>query len=107
MDKKLFGAKLRLARLKKNLSQYDLEKLADVDQRLITRYENGLSFPKLDTFVKLIKVLDIDAKEILEQTFDDVDTPYTKLIQDISYLTASQIKFVELVVKDLIQLDLK
>lgn len=106
LDKKLLGAKLKLARLNKNLSQYDLEKLTDVDQRLITRYENGLSYPKLDSFAKLIDALDIDAKEILE-TSAETDAPYLKLIQDISYLTPKQIKFVENIVKELIQQDLK
>ena len=106
LDKKLLGAKLRLARLKLNMSQYDLERLADVDQRLITRYENGISFPKLDSFLKLINALEIDVKEILNQN-GICDSPYTKLIQDISYLTPKQIKFIENVVRELIPIDLK
>ena len=106
LDKKLLGAKLRLARLNHNMSQYDLEKISDVDQRLITRYENGISFPKLDSFVKLINALEIDAKEILNQT-ELVESPYLELIQDISYLTTKQVKFIHNIVRELIRNDLK
>lgn len=106
LDKKLLGEKLRIARLKRNMSQYDLEEAADVDQRLITRYENGLCYPKLDAFVKLINALGIDAREILTPT-QECHSPYERLIQNISYLSPKQIKFVEQIIKELINSDLK
>ncbi len=106
LDKKLLGNKLKIARVKKNLSQYDLENLADVDQRLITRYENGKCYPKLDAFVKLIKILEIDANEILEQK-NNLKSPYSNIMQKISFLSAKQLNFIELVVDNLTKSGLK
>lgn len=106
LDKKLIGNKLKIARLKKNLSQYDLENLADVDQRLITRYENGKCYPKLDAFVKLIKILEIDANEILEQN-SGLISPYSNIIEKISILSTKQLNFIEQVVENLSKSGLK
>ena len=106
LDKKLLGEKLRLARLKKNLSQYDLEKLADVDQRLISRYENGLCFPKLDIFLKIINALNVDINYILDKPNNMSDSSL-KLIQEISYLTPKQITFVENLISEIVKCELK
>ena len=51
------------------LRKYTQEKLAElvqVDIRTIQRIENGETLPSIETFKKLIKVLNIDKKDILK-----------------------------------------
>ncbi len=53
----------------RKLRKYTQEKLAElvqVDIRTIQRIENGETEPSLETFKKLIKVLNIDKKDILK-----------------------------------------
>jgi len=57
MDKKKLGKKIRLARVELDLNQTDLARKIDAKQKSISRYENGVSLPNLETLVKMAKVL--------------------------------------------------
>ena len=48
-----------------NFSQAKIAELLQVRQQTVSEYVNGKSFPALDTFANLCKVLDLDANEIL------------------------------------------
>lgn len=41
-----FGEKFKTERLKKNLTQQEVADSLGINRRMITRYENGLSFPR-------------------------------------------------------------
>ncbi|MDD2702495.1 MAG: helix-turn-helix transcriptional regulator [Candidatus Omnitrophica bacterium] len=57
MDAKKLGKKIKLARVELDLTQIDLAKIINAKQKSISRYENGVSMPSLQTLVKIAKVL--------------------------------------------------
>lgn len=57
MNAKKLGKKIKLARIELDLNQTDLAKKIGALQKSISRYENGLSLPSLETLAKLSKVL--------------------------------------------------
>ena len=54
------GEIIKQKRLEKNMSQADLAKLIYVKRQTISKYENGLREPDLNTFFKICNILDID-----------------------------------------------
>ena len=50
----------------KKLTQEELASLTDLDTRTIQRIENEQKRPSLESFKKLIKVLEIPDKDIIE-----------------------------------------
>jgi DNA-binding XRE family transcriptional regulator len=57
MDTKKLGKKIKLARVELDLTQTDLAQKINAKQKSISRYENGMSLPSLETLVKIAKVL--------------------------------------------------
>ncbi len=57
MDAKKLGKKIKIARLELDLNQTELAKKIGAKQKSISRYENGISLPSLETMVKIAKVL--------------------------------------------------
>lgn len=57
MDAKKLGKKIKIARIELDLTQTDLAKKIGAKQKSISRYENGISLPSLETLVKIAKVL--------------------------------------------------
>jgi transcriptional regulator with XRE-family HTH domain len=57
MDKKKLGKKIKLARVELDLNQTELADKINAKQKSISRYENGLSAPSLETLVKIARVL--------------------------------------------------
>lgn len=57
MDKKKLGKKIKLARIELDLNQTELADKLGARQKSISRYENGISLPSLETLVKIAKVL--------------------------------------------------
>ncbi len=57
MDAKKLGKKIKLARVELDMTQADLAKATEIMQKSISRYENGLSLPSLETLEKIAKKL--------------------------------------------------
>ncbi|MDP8266265.1 MAG: helix-turn-helix transcriptional regulator [Candidatus Aceula meridiana] len=57
MDAKKLGKKIKIARVELDLTQTDLAEKIKAKQKSISRYENGISLPTLETLVKVSKVL--------------------------------------------------
>jgi len=57
MDPKKLGKKIKLARVEIDMTQADLAKATELMQKSISRYENGLSLPSLETLEKIAKKL--------------------------------------------------
>lgn len=66
MDAKKLGKKIKLARIELDLNQTDLAKKIGAKQKSISRYENGISVPSVDTLSKIGKVLKKTATYFLE-----------------------------------------
>lgn len=57
MDRKKLGKKIKLARVELDLNQTALAEKIGAKQKSISRYENGLSMPSVETLVKIAKAL--------------------------------------------------
>lgn len=66
------GDIIRKHRKLKNLTQEELGNQLFVSKQAISKWENGRSFPDLETTKKLIEILEIDSTEILGGTVQEV-----------------------------------
>jgi len=57
MDAKKLGKKIKLARVEAELTQGELADKIGAKQKSISRYENGLALPSLDSLEKIAKAL--------------------------------------------------
>jgi transcriptional regulator with XRE-family HTH domain len=57
MDAKKLGKRIKLARVELDLTQTSLAEKIKANQKSISKYENGISFPSLETLEKLSEVL--------------------------------------------------
>lgn len=62
---KQFGRNLFLHRAQRNMSQRELAKQACVHQSLICKIEGGMWAPRLDTYLKLERALDLPRGTLL------------------------------------------
>ncbi len=67
MDAKKLGKKIKLARVELDLNQTDLAKKIGAKQKSISRYENGLSMPSIETLMKITKILKKPAGYFLDE----------------------------------------
>lgn len=61
----IIGERLKEARLNKKMSQETLGKMLGVSKVSICGYETGTRTPNMSNFLKLIEILDLDAKYVL------------------------------------------
>jgi transcriptional regulator with XRE-family HTH domain len=66
MDAKKLGKKIKIARVELDLTQTGLADKIKAKQKSISRYENGISLPSLETLVKIAKVLKKPAAYFLD-----------------------------------------
>lgn len=66
MDAKKLGKKIKLARVELDLNQSELAEKIGAKQKSISRYENGLSIPSIQTLMKIAKTLKKSAAYFLE-----------------------------------------
>ena len=57
---------LKEYRLRKNMSQEELEEKTNIDRKTIFRIENDLNTPLIDTFGKIAIALELSDKEIAD-----------------------------------------
>ncbi len=67
MDGKKLGKKIKISRVELDLTQTDLATKIGAKQKSISRYENGISMPSLETLVKIAKVLKKSAGYFLDE----------------------------------------
>jgi transcriptional regulator with XRE-family HTH domain len=67
MDVKRLGKKIKLARVECDLTQTQLAKKIKAKQKSISRYENGISMPSIETLVKIAKALNKSTSYFLEE----------------------------------------
>lgn len=66
MDAKKLGKKIKVARVELDLNQSELAEKIGAKQKSISRYENGLSMPSIQTLMKIAKALKKSAAYFLE-----------------------------------------
>lgn len=60
-----FGNFISALRMRRGLSQYQLGALVGVSDKAVSKWENGVSKPRMNTIVKLAEVLDVGTDELL------------------------------------------
>lgn len=68
---KLFGRKVKLERVRKNLSQEALSELCNLSRRTISTIETGDSVPSIETAANIARGLGIDLYKMF--IFDDIE----------------------------------
>jgi len=71
-DKKNIGKKIRHLRLKNNLSIDELAAMLELSPAFIGLLERGQRGAKLDNLVKLSRIFEVDIKELLYSTSDEI-----------------------------------
>ena len=61
--------KLKEGRAKKNYRQSDVTKLTGIKSTTLSNYENGVTEPDIDTFLKLCDLYDLDFAELLGEGY--------------------------------------
>ena len=56
---------LKVARVKKGLTQKELGELVGVASNALSRIETGKQIPKVDMLLKLAEILEVSAEELL------------------------------------------
>lgn len=67
MDAKKLGKKIKIARIELDMNQTELATKIKAKQKSISRYENGLSMPSIETLVKIAKALKKSTSYFLEE----------------------------------------
>ncbi|MCT4488403.1 helix-turn-helix domain-containing protein [Levilactobacillus parabrevis] len=65
MNTDFFGERLKAVRKSKRLTQLGLANRLEVSKGTVSAYEQGLSYPSLETFVKICGILDTSADYLL------------------------------------------
>lgn len=66
---KKFGMKIKIERIKKDISQEQLAEMADLHRTTLGGIENGKNMPNLETIAKLANALGLSLSEIVDLTF--------------------------------------
>lgn len=82
----IIGERIKQERIKRGLSQEQLGNMLGVSKVSVCGYETGNRIPNMDTFIKLVDVLDIEPNYILGRDADvinDKDESYViKMAKD-------------------------
>ncbi|MFT9098008.1 helix-turn-helix domain-containing protein [Liquorilactobacillus sp.] len=65
MSMDFFGQKLKAVRKSKHLTQLELSNRLNVSKGTVSAYEQGASYPSLETFVTICDILDTSADYLL------------------------------------------
>ena len=99
MDKnKKIKVFLNLREARKGLTQEKVAKLVNIDTSAITRYENGITEPSLNTLIKLAKALNVSTDYLLgvEHEQEKVAPEYTpeqlQVVELVKKLTSKELE---------------
>ena len=73
MDMIAIGSKIKEARARAHLTQEELAEINDISPTHMSVIERGVKTPKLDTFVKIVKALNLSADALLLDGMDQVN----------------------------------
>ena len=73
MDMIAIGSKIKEARERAHLTQEELAEIIDISPTHMSVIERGVKTPKLDTFVKIVKALNLSADALLLDGMDQIN----------------------------------
>lgn len=83
IDYKAIGARLRAARLKKDINQEEVANLLDSTQSLISNIETGYKKPSLSILIKLCRIYEVSFDSILLDNLPHLKQSLTSDFDDI------------------------
>ena len=93
-EKKILAELIKRQRKKLSLIQEELAEKIDLSTQHLSKVENGHSIPSLETFLKLMQVLNIDLNLINPDIQLYKDERRTEIIRYIKTAADSEIKFI-------------
>ena len=67
MNITFFSSRLKSSRKLKHFTQLDLAQRLEVSKGTVSAYEQGLSYPSLETLIKICETLDTSADYLLDR----------------------------------------
>ena len=74
-----FNEKLKFLREKKGYTQEEIAHKLNISRQSISKYENGINEPDIETIKKLCNILDCSLNELLDDNHDLVTTKLMKI----------------------------
>ena len=73
MDMIAIGSKIKEARERAHLTQEELAEIVDISPTHMSVIERGVKTPKLDTFVRIVKALNLSSDALLQDSVEHAD----------------------------------
>ncbi len=80
MDKITLGNRIKKLRESKKLTQMEFSELIDISDKALSKIEVGRSYPKLDTFLAMSKILEISLDNIINNDSAETNEAYIRMI---------------------------
>lgn len=80
MDKITLGNRIKKLRESKKLTQMEFSELIDISDKALSKIEFGRSYPKLDTFLAMSKILEISLDNIINNDSAETNEAYIRMI---------------------------
>ena len=80
----IIGSRIKEERIKRGLSQQQLGDLLDVTKVSVCGYETGTRTPTMETFMKLIEVLDMSPDYLLGRDINVISEEEEKYVKKMS-----------------------
>lgn len=90
MEAKKIGARIKQARIARGITQADLSQMADLSTKYMSNIECGFKLPKLETFIRIINVLETDANSLLADVLETPTAHNSSLVDRLSHLPQSE-----------------
>ena len=98
--KKFLGLRIKQLRKKRNLTQFALGELIDIDQRQVAHIEGGNSFPSLKTLKKFADVFNCQIKELFDFEYIEPNPDIkNELIQKIAKTDIKELQLYNQILK--------
>lgn len=104
MELKDIGKRIREKRLEKSWSQEDLAERVNLSAVYIGMIERGEKLPKLETFIKIVNVLEVSADELLVDVIDQgFEIQLSKYTEQIGKLNENEQKRIYKIIEAYLQ----
>lgn len=99
LDKEIIGKKIRQIRKERGISQEKLSEEIDISPRQMCMIESGNSYPSIETFVKISKILDIDINNFFNLNVKNSDNLRSEIYDLINICSVSELYLLKDIIK--------
>ena len=102
INKKNIGKKIKEARMNKHYTQEQLAEIVDISTNYLSKIERGLNSTTAETFLKIVKALDLDMSDFGIISNDIAEEEKSKLISNIITSDSKTIKILTPIIEDIL-----